>query len=620
MKEKDAVRESDIADLYERQTKESPLTDSDPPTLLEAYSCTSQYSLGPVMLDPTMRYNYLGDVSPNYMKLLQLHARKGLEALKASRSAFRSLFMDSARFWTQWDLYVKIRVPEATEDDWELTTRSLVRKLEMALGNRINGIRLLSTGNGDVQLKKESADEIPTEVVSHTLTYIRRRSQSPTGSNEVVLGIAVNPETSCRVVDRGPPSDQAKAVKKFVQLWGERKAQLRRFKDGAIVQAVVWNDDDSTLTYQNCERVQGGYIGKIVRHIVGLHYTKEPVEFSLPHILSVVDGIRTNDEMSNSSTTDPFAAHQHVMKAYESLVDSLRRHSQSSSPENSSGASSLGLPLPIDAVEPLSPCLRYSELFPPTSHPFLGGSASHSKRISGVLLSDPILIQIRFGATSKWPADLKAIASAKAAMLVQIANGIDSMNDRKFVVPALVTPNYLDIGYCGYCFRILIRADPEIKILEGLVQPSPEAVTLLKDLTRAHIISAKHHSMIHAVHTLHPSAAFVVRIAKRWCASHLLSGLVSTQVIELVVARVYSDGNSPIGVPSTLLAGFMGFLRLLGGHDWAGYVLKIVSCCQTFRFFFIFTECSSFFIILCQTSEIPSLSILVDILATMIST
>mmetsp|Transcript_43224 Transcript_43224/g.104671 ORF Transcript_43224/g.104671 Transcript_43224/m.104671 type:complete len:1010 (+) Transcript_43224:1470-4499(+) len=570
MKEKDTVRESELANLYERQTKEAPLTDSDPPTLLEAYSRTSHYCLGPVMLDPTMKYNYLGDVSPNYMNLLQLHARKSLEALKAPRSAFRSLFMDSLRFWTQWDMYVKISVPDSAQDDWESSTRKLIRKLEMALGNRIHGMRLLSTGNGNVKSKKGRADDIPTKSITKTSTYTRPSNESPTGTREIVLGIAVDRETSRRVVDRGPPSDQSKAVKAFVQLWGQQKAQLRRFKDGAIVQAVVWNDDDKEVRYQNFERIQGGFVERIVRHIIALHYTTEPVHFSLPNLSSVVDGITTNDENANSPIVDPLAAHQQVMKAFELLVEYLRRHSQTPTSENRSGAPSLGLPLAIDAVEPMSPCLRYSELFPPASHPFLGGSSSNSKRISGALMTDPILIQLRFGASSKWPSDLNAIGAAKAAMLVQLANGIDSMNDRNFDGPVLVTPSYLDVGYRGYCFRILIRAEPEIKILESLVQPSPEATALLKDLTRAHIISSKHHSMIHAVHSMHPSAPFVVRIAKRWCASHLLSDLLSVQVIELIVARMYSEETTRPGAPSTLPAGFLAFLHLLGTHDWAG--------------------------------------------------
>ena len=57
--------------------------------------------------------------------------------------------------------------------------------------------------------------------------------------------MTVNPDTCFRVVDRGPPNEHIIALQEFLQLWGP-KAELRRFQDGAIVHAVVWDYDDST--------------------------------------------------------------------------------------------------------------------------------------------------------------------------------------------------------------------------------------------------------------------------------------------------------------------------------------------------------------------------------------
>eukprot|EP00536_Pseudo-nitzschia_multiseries_P002622 jgi/Psemu1/183925/e_gw1.35.172.1 len=572
--EKETMRNSDLARLYEKQTKESPLTNNDPSTLVDAYASQEHYGLGPVLLDPTMTYNYLGDVSPNYMKLLQFHATKGLQGLKASRSAFSHMFMKNARFWSQWDMYVRIPIRKKN-DEWEASTRCLLEKLELALGNRVRGMRVLSTGNGDRTLETNDLDQIPSIVIDKKSSYQDRSATlSPTPRGEIVLGISIDPETSHRVVDRGPPSDQQKEVKSFVQLWGS-KAQLRRFKDGAIVQAVVWNDDDGKDHYQNEVKLQGGFITKIVHHIVQMHYTKGKVEFALPNLLSVVDEISNKNQGAATQPLNPIVAHQNVMKAFDSLSQLLRQGSQPSQYRQQNQIF-LELPLAIDAVEPLSPCLRYADLFPPVPHPFLGGPSSPgNKKVSGAIVSDPVLIQIRFGSSSKWPSDLKAIGAAKTAMLIQLANSIESVNHRDFNGPIHATPNYLDVGYKGYCFRILIRADPEIKLLQGLVKPSPVAVSLLRTLTRVHIIAAKHHSMMHAVHTLHPSSAAVVRLAKRWVANHMLSGLVTTEAIELMVAKVYSDDETPLETPSTATAGFLRFLHLLAHHDWLGEPLIV---------------------------------------------
>jgi U3 small nucleolar RNA-associated protein 22 len=561
--EKETIRQSELGRLYAQQTEESPLSDDDPPTLIEAYASPKSYFLGPVFLDPTLTYNFLGDVSPNYMKLLRSHAKKSLQGLKQPRTAFSFLFMRSVRFWNQWDLYVQVPMEKSAE--WESSSRGLVETIELALGNRIRGLRVLSTGNGDASKGKAIPDDFPTRLVDKQVNSKQSISQSPTGTNKIVIGISVNPETSQRVVDRGPPSDKSKEVQSFMKLWGD-KAELRRFKDGAIVQAVVWNEKNDG-TFQNEGKLNGGYVEKIVKHIVQLHFTKAPIQFSLSTLLSVVDGAVSEKETS-SPFADPITSHQDIMTAFDSLSDFLRNNSQPPGPGNM-GTTSLGLPLPIDAVEPISPCLRYSELFPPVPHPFLGGRPANTKKVSGALVSDPILIQIRFGSSSKWPNDLKAIGAAKTAMLIQLADAIEASGREGFEGPVLVTPTYADVGFKGYCFRILVRADPEIRMLQGLVQPSPVASALLTELTRKHLVASKHHSTIHAVHSLHPSAGSVVRMAKRWLASHLLSGLIATEAIELLVAKVYSDDEALLEVPGTVQAGFLRFLHLLANHDWA---------------------------------------------------
>ena len=69
------------------------------------------------------------------------------------------------------------------------------------------------------------------------------------------------------------------------------------------------------------------------------------------------------------------------------------------------------------------------------------------------------------------------------------ANGIETASNKGFDGPIVVTPSYADLGYKGYCFRILVRADPEIRMLQGLVKPSRVATALLKDLTKKHLVA-----------------------------------------------------------------------------------------------------------------------------------
>jgi Nrap protein domain 3 len=48
------------------------------------------------------------------------------------------------------------------------------------------------------------------------------------------------PVQACDLVDRGPPADSGRAAAAFRKLWGE-KAEMRRFPDGAIHEAVAWD-------------------------------------------------------------------------------------------------------------------------------------------------------------------------------------------------------------------------------------------------------------------------------------------------------------------------------------------------------------------------------------------
>ena len=89
-----------------------------------------------------------------------------------------------------------------------------------------------------------------------------------------------------------------------------------------------------------------------------------------------------------------------------------------------------------------------------------------------------------------------------------------------------------------------------------------------------------HHSLIHAVHTRHPSASSVVRLAHRWVASHMLSDMIPHEAIELMVARIYTETSGKSNglvdnPPSTAVAGFLRFLQLLSTHDWVRYEMML---------------------------------------------
>ena len=60
---------------------------------------------------------------------------------------------------------------------------------------------------------------------------------SPPTPSGIWIGVTLDPTTSVRLVDRGPSPEDAEASEEFRAFWGPL-AQLRRFQDGAIVEAV----------------------------------------------------------------------------------------------------------------------------------------------------------------------------------------------------------------------------------------------------------------------------------------------------------------------------------------------------------------------------------------------
>ena len=541
-----------------------------PKTLLDSYKlhytsssstftvCNSHHD-SPILLDPTMTINYLARLSPSFVRESRAEAHAALLAIhghereEAGGGAFRKLFLQTNRFWTRYDAYLRIpmnRIPKLASSSggkkkkskgnkgdrqssdhcvWgkdaddlgynESVCRGIVEVLSLALGDRVTAVRALTLGNGDIRTtpSAESADDVATKCISdsdqtfavpirgsatnhtHIADLSLRTPQPPVVSwnqqdQYMVVALRIDPNASRRIVDRGPPAEDVEGSNAFVSLWGEKMAQIRRFQDGAIVRAVVWNTPAGNLSrpentrYSGDDKVMGGIVERVAQHIVDIHFTgggassSKMVAFELRNMMSLIDGVSSEKP---SLFSDSVSLHKNVISAFESLSDFLRRNSATTIDiGKGKKTSKLGLPLSIDEVEPLSPCLRYSSLYPPVPHPFLGGISSESGgKVSGVVDGEPILVQIRFQSNNKWPSNLNAMGAAKCAMLIQLAEGIQKLKTERstaddmdaFDGPMDNTPGYLSFGYRGYAWRIVVRADQELRMLKGLKNPTDEA-------------------------------------------------------------------------------------------------------------------------------------------------
>ena len=196
----------------------------------------------------------------------------------------------------------------------------------------------------------------------------------------------------------------------------------------------------------------------------------------------------------------------------------------------------LKIPLKVAAVECNAAALRYSNLYLLQKHAHLSKDSSFDDdgKVSGCTNYSPIIVNLKFDKSSKLPQEEAALKAAKLALMIRIADHLPVTSFSN----VNVLPSHFDFGYMGYSFRCVLNVEMEK--------------------------SVQYHTMINAVHTRFVSLSSTLRLLQRWCASHLLSRLISLEVLECIVCRVYCDFE----VNSTV-TGFIRCLEFLTTFDFA---------------------------------------------------
>ncbi|KAG2466609.1 NOL6 protein, partial [Polypterus senegalus] len=150
------------------------------------------------------------------------------------------------------------------------------------------------------------------------------------------FGMLLNTEHSTNILEKGPAADSVQATE-FRRFWGN-KAELRRFQDGSLCEAVIW-DGDSLFEKRLITE-------KIVKHLLQLH--ADIPESSVNYVGGLLDRIlqvgrkpcRTGEEESLKIT-----------HAFDDLNRKLWNLE--------------GLPLTITSVQAAHSSLRHTQVFPP---------------------------------------------------------------------------------------------------------------------------------------------------------------------------------------------------------------------------------------------------------------
>ena len=368
----------------------------------------------------------------------------------------------------------------------------------------------------------------------------------------------MDPEASRRIVDYGPPSSDATAAAAFRAFWGD-KAELRRFKDGSILESVVWNVKHLEDRY--------GIVKRIIRYVLARHISAGvagDIVFLTPTLYPQIAASRDITETWMKVESNPF---QTLYEAFERFSKDLKDLKD--------------LPLNISAVVSVAEGLTRTSVTLPQPQNF--GKLGSQNTGSYYVPVHQVVIQLE--GSGRWPDDLRAIQKVKIGMLLRIGKLLETAHPSVVARVGLentdldiANTGFLDVVYQqGYAFRARIQHDPnhrEAQLIERILKNKTlqhsertRYELALKAYQTYFMRGVQHAQAINALRGNFYFLPDTIRLVKRWLAAHLLSSQLSYRTIELLVTYVFVH-HYPWDVPSSAEVGFLRTLYLLSTWNW----------------------------------------------------
>ncbi|KIW14979.1 hypothetical protein PV08_07766 [Exophiala spinifera] len=505
------------------------------PMILNDASISIPKSEAPVLFDANTGVNILYKMTPWSYQTLQHHARVSLAAVNArNQDNFDETFvLNTVIPVVQYDEIFRVTIPAkniATTTELRQHLSKMHSILVRGLGDRVSLANFSFLVATDWPLNHDPA--------------------STNGDLDIEVQLLTNPDAVARLVDHGPSADEQDLAAEYRAFWGE-KAELRRFKDGSISEALVWKPS-IPVTHQ------------IISHLLGLHFKLPPS--SISSLTPSLDAVFLPDE-SNLGPKDAFRV---ISNAFQTLSSTLH-HLQD-------------LPLPIRSISPTDTALRSASV----GNPLLPSTAK------------PIDFLIQFDSSTRWPDSLPAIQHTKIAFLLKLGELLiaqDSslttrvgLENTPSATTGYLNTSFLDIiypsqapGLSGICFRARILHDRELHLLQTALADKSlhgsardELASALIVYKREFLAKSAHTSAVRALCARFAALSGTMRLLKRWVAKHLLlgDGHVPEEVLEVIAASVFVT-PAPWSVPGNATTGFLRALSRISWWDWSSRPLLV---------------------------------------------
>ncbi|KAK7193212.1 nrap protein [Paraphaeosphaeria sporulosa] len=485
--------------------------------------------LAPVLFDGARGLNILFKMTPWSFAQLQLEAKITVETLgDALFDQFDSTFIlrtDLQKY--RYDAILSLPLGalglDPTQGDYEEQLAGKCQKIHSALvralSDRVTSVNLSLCSKQSWKLSSSRSND---DVHDH-----------------LVVNIATDPANANRTVDHGPSAENKQEAASFRKFWGE-KSELRRFRDGSILESVVWSTKDTSTSV----------LEQIVLYILAKHIDgriSEDATFTYDSFAHLISFGRLQGQSGVSAFTP-------IMTAFSQVEKDIRELEE--------------LPLSVRHIRAADAQLRYCSV--------------------DVQQVTPASIVLQFEASARWPDDLCAIQRTKIASLLKLSELLSTSHKNYKTQVGLENPSqpsqnqaFLDItlgsgkaGAPDFTFRLRVHHDREATLLERQLkdktldaQSRESAAVALALYNRDFLRVLSHTQMLQNLCTRHTALSPAIRLTKRWFDSHLLSPHIAPELVELLVVRTFLQ-HHPWPVPSCATTGFLRTLAWISRWDW----------------------------------------------------
>ncbi|KDN37312.1 Nrap protein [Tilletiaria anomala UBC 951] len=515
-----------------------------------------------VLVDPTGCINLLASLPVGNINKLQYEAKRTLTLMDDGEGDnFGTVFLsDLSAPYFSFDEVVQvahgaIQKLALVEGDGAKVLQALARadiggRSASACKEMVSNLRRGLADRANVVAVLANADE------ASGLVRLSEFEKAVAPSSQNIIGISYNIENALRIVDHGPAPTDAEVAASYRKFWGD-VAELRRFKDGRVLESIVWKSTAATRRWTVPRQV--------VQHVLARHHgisSKDIVFFgaSFDGLLDVDRNLSLKAFLSSPQEK----GFQLVQAAFADYCRALR---------------STDMPLSLSSIVPTSSALRGMSTFVPGPLN-VNGLGTKVPDVASYLPAQQVVLT--FESSGRWPDDLAAIQPMKAAFFERLATSIADKVQGS-LARVLFDAQAPDLADCcalevimptGFAFQARIHHDRERVLLRRILDDKLGETPKRKNLARSALAlhdrrfthASRHHIAMNILTHKFAALSETVRLAKRWVAAQMVGSHVPEESVELLCASIFlSLGDA---APASGPSGYVLFLHKLASWAW----------------------------------------------------